>query len=63
MFQNDYTYNVSESNTSIKTEKIFKELQNDILDEYNEGNISSEEMSNIIEWCEKIKKTIIKGDK
>jgi len=63
MFLNDYTYGVSESNTSIKTEKLFNELQNDILDEYNNGNISSEEMANIIKWCEKMKKNFIKSIK
>ena len=33
-----------------------KNLQDDILDRYNDGEISKKETKNILEWCEKQKK-------
>jgi len=49
----------------LKIEKLFKNLEDDVFDEYNNGNISKDEMVNIIAWCEKIKKsktTELKGE-
>ena len=38
----------------IKLEKLLKGLQNDILDEYNKGTISHQEMMNIMRWTKKV---------
>ena len=43
-----------------KLEKTFASLQDDVLDEYNKGTISKEEMKNIIKWCEKMKQIKLK---
>ena len=42
-------------NTTSQIEKLFKDLENNVLDEYNKGSISKSEMVNIISWCEKVK--------
>ena len=44
----------------VRIDKTFRELQDDILDEYNKGNISKSEMENILVWCEKMKKILKK---
>ena len=36
-------------------DKVFDDLLDDILDEYNKNNISKKEMINIIKWVDKIK--------
>lgn len=35
-------------------EKYLKNLEDDIMDRYNEGKVSKKEMINILKWCEKI---------
>lgn len=37
-----------------KLERLLSNLQDDILDEYNAGNISEKEMKNIMRWTRKI---------
>ena len=37
-------------------DKLFKNLQNDILDEYNNNKISKKEMINILTWVNKVNK-------
>jgi len=37
-------------NTIEYFDKPMKNLQDDILDEYNQGKISKKEMTNIMEW-------------
>ena len=34
-------------------ESLIKQFQDDVLDEYNSGNISEKEMKNIIDWSRK----------
>jgi hypothetical protein len=41
-------------------DKLFLELQDDVLDEYNKGTISLSEMKNIIIWCQNMKVRLIK---
>ena len=36
-------------------QSLLNELQNDILDKYLTGHISKKEMTNIVDWCEKMK--------
>ena len=40
-----------------KLEKLLKGLQDDILDEYNRGTISHQEMVNIMGWTKKVIET------
>jgi hypothetical protein len=40
----------------VRLKRVFADLQDDVLDEYNNGNISKSEMENIIKWCNKILK-------
>ena len=42
-------------NAIAKIESLFKDLEDDVLDEYNKGTISKKEMINILAWCEKMK--------
>jgi len=37
--------------------KLMEQLQDDILDEYNKGNMSQEEMSKIMQWTKRIIET------
>jgi hypothetical protein len=39
----------------IVTQK-FKELKDDVLDSFNEGEITKNEMINILKWCEKMER-------
>lgn len=32
-----------------------RDLQDDVLDQYNDGKISEKEMQNILKWCERQK--------
>jgi hypothetical protein len=40
-------------NNITKFKNSIGQLQDDILDEYNKGNISREEMSKIMQWTQK----------
>ena len=42
-------------NDIYQVEKVFKKIQDKILDEYNNGTISKREMINISKWCENSK--------
>lgn len=42
-----------------KIEKLFRGIQDDVLDEYNKGTISKVEMKNILRWCEDMKEKLI----
>jgi len=42
-----------------KIEKLFRGIQDDVLDEYNKGTISGVEMKNILKWCEDMKEKLI----
>ena len=38
----------------VKLEKLLKTLQDDILDEYNKGSISHQEMVNVMNWTKRM---------
>ena len=44
-------------NCTMKVDNLFKDLENNVFDEYNKGKISKNEMINIITWCERIKES------
>lgn len=44
-------------------ENLFGDLQDDILDGYNKGDVTGIEMRNIMRWCERMKKNMIKDIK
>jgi hypothetical protein len=45
---------MSNNNELNKLDKLLTQLQNDILDEYNQKNISKKEMKNIMDWTRKV---------
>jgi len=42
-------------NTLNKIDRVFTNIENEVLDEYNQGKISGKEMENIVAWCEKMR--------
>lgn len=41
---------------------LFSNIQDEVLDEYNEKGISKEEMINVLTWCEKMKNKMIEAE-
>jgi len=46
-------------NASKNLKYLFESLQDDVLDEYNNGKVSRIEMMNVMRWCEKMKKKMV----
>jgi len=45
-----------------RLDKLFYNLQDDVLDEFNRGTISKKEMINIIEWCQHMHDNLIENN-